>query len=223
MRKIIKVLSIISVVCLIFAGCAKKDIGVIGGDDSRSPEATEKAKKEKGKDLSELTERTIGAVITLSDGREISLELYPDLAPKTVKNFVKNAESGFYGGTIFHRVIEGFMIQGGGYDTDYNPKSVSKAIKGEFAENGVDNDLSHLRGVISMARNEDYDSATTQFFIVHENSVYLDGEYAAFGRVTGGMEIVDEIATAEQLNNPPSGFNNVPAKQYIIDSVTITD
>ena len=116
------------------------------------------------------------------------LELYPDLAPDTVENFVELAEDGFYDGTIFHRVIEDFMIQGGGYDENLKEQK-TESIKGEFAKNGFENTLSHTRGVISMARAQDYDSATSQFFIVQKDATYLDGQYAAFGRVTEGMDL----------------------------------
>lgn len=129
------------------------------------------------------------------------LELYPDLAPDTVENFVELAEDGFYDGTIFHRVIEDFMIQGGGYDENLKEQK-TESIKGEFAKNGFENTLSHTRGVISMARAQDYDSATSQFFIVQKDATYLDGQYAAFGRVTEGMDIVDEIASVKQVRLP---------------------
>ena len=133
------------------------------------------------------------AVITMEDGRRIVLELYPDIAPQSVRNFIYLANCGFYDGVIFHRVISGFMIQGGDPDgTGMGGPGYS--IKGEFAENGVKNDISHVRGVLSMARANDPDSGGSQFFIVHKSSTFLDGKYAAFGRVVSGMEVVDEIA-----------------------------
>ena len=132
-------------------------------------------------------------VITMEDGREMKGELYPEIAPQSVGNFVALANSGFYDGLIFHRVIPGFMIQGG------DPKGTGMGgpgwtIKGEFKSNGVNNPLSHTRGALSMARASDPDSAGSQFFIVHEDSLFLDGEYAVFGRVVDGMDVVDEIA-----------------------------
>lgn len=131
--------------------------------------------------------------ITLKDGGKIDVELYPELAPITVENFLKLAESDYYNGLIFHRVISGFMIQGGGMDGDGNmPKT--EPIKGEFIANGVFNVIPHERGVISMARTSQNNSATGQFFIMHDDAPYLDGSYAAFGKVVSGIEYVDKIA-----------------------------
>jgi peptidyl-prolyl cis-trans isomerase len=132
----------------------------------------------------------------MNDGSVIKLELYPEIAENTVKNFISLINSGFYNGLIFHRVIDGFMIQGG------CPKGIGTGgpgytIKGEFAHNGVKNDLKHERGVISMARAMDPDSAGSQFFIMHETSPHLDGSYAAFGKVTEGMDVVDKIAAVQ--------------------------
>ncbi len=137
--------------------------------------------------------KTINATITMENGSEIELELYPDIAPITVENFVSLAEEGFYDGLIFHRVIAGFMIQGG------DPLGIGiggsgKNIQGEFAANGFNNTLSHTRGVISMARSQNFNSASSQFFIMHADGTFLDGQYAAFGKVTKGNELVDEIA-----------------------------
>jgi peptidyl-prolyl cis-trans isomerase B (cyclophilin B) len=130
--------------------------------------------------------------IDVQDYGTISLELDADTAPISVENFCSLAEDGFYNGLTFHRVISGFMIQGG--DPKGNGSGGSdKTITGEFSENGVANDISHVRGTISMARSGDYDSASSQFFIVQQDSTYLDGQYAAFGHVTSGMEIVDAI------------------------------
>ncbi len=135
----------------------------------------------------------VKAEILMEDGGIITLELYPDVAPITVENFVKLANSNFYDGLIFHRVISGFMIQGG------DPNGVGTGgpgwqIKGEFALNGVENNISHQRGVISMARSMNYNSAGSQFFICHADSTFLDGQYAAFGKVVDGMDVVDKIA-----------------------------
>ena len=154
--------------------------------------------------------------ITMQDGEEIVLELYPDKAPNTVANFVELAESGFYDGLIFHRVINGFMIQGG------DPEGTGMggpgySIKGEFAQNGfTKNDLSHERGVISMARSQSYNSAGSQFFIVHQDAPHLDQNYAAFGRVISGMETVDAIASVE--TNPS---NDRPLTPQVIRSVRV--
>lgn len=160
------------------------------------------------------------AVITVKDMGDISLELDADTAPITVTNFVKLVNEGFYDGLTFHRVINGFMIQGG--DPDGNGTGGSdQTIKGEFSENGVKNDLKHERGVISMARSSLPDSASSQFFIMHKTASYLDGQYAAFGRVTDGMDIVDRIAE----NTPVEDSNGtVLAKnQPVITSVKMVE
>lgn len=135
----------------------------------------------------------VNVKITMTGGGEIELELYPDIAPETVANFKSLVEEGFYDGLTFHRIIKGFMIQGG--DPLGNGMGGSdKNIKGEFKMNGFDNPLKHTRGVISMARSQMPNSASSQFFIMHEDAPHLDGSYAAFGKVTKGIEIVDEIA-----------------------------
>ena len=142
-------------------------------------------------------------VIELENGKKIKLELYPEKAPITVENFLKLVGEGFYDGLIFHRVIKDFMIQGGD-PTGTGMGGAKEKIKGEFLLNGVPNDLRHERGVISMARAQNPDSASSQFFIVHKDSFFLDGQYAAFGRVTDGMDAVDEIAeTATDFSDRP--------------------
>ena len=149
--------------------------------------------------------KTVMVEIVMENGGVIDLELYPDAAPITVENFTTLADEGFYDGLIFHRVIRDFMIQGGDpTGTGYGDPN-QKTIKGEFQVNGVKNNISHVRGVISMARaGNDYNSASSQFFIVHKDSTYLDGQYAAFGRVTSGMDVVDEIASvATDYNDRP--------------------
>ena len=160
------------------------------------------------------------AVITVKDYGDIKLVLDGDTAPITVKNFVELAKSGFYDGLTFHRIIKGFMIQGG--DPKGNGTGGSdKTIRGEFSKNGVENNISHKRGVISMARSQDNNSASSQFFIVHEDSTFLDGSYAAFGRVTDGMDVVDAICADAQ----PTDDNGTipPEAQPVINSVTIQD
>jgi len=138
--------------------------------------------------------------IEMENGDVIKLELYKNVAPITVENFVKLANENFYDGLIFHRVISGFMIQGG------DPQGIGiggpgYSIKGEFAANGVKNDISHKRGIISMARSAAYDSAGSQFFICHADSEFLDGQYAAFGKVTDGIATVDKIAAVRTFAN----------------------
>jgi len=157
--------------------------------------------KKGGPDMEKYREKGLPiAVITMEDGSVIVLELYPDIAPESVKNFIALANSGFYDGLIYHRVIYDFMIQGG------DPEGTGGggpgySIKGEFAANGVQNDISHVRGVISMARAQPYDSAGSQFFIVHKASTFLDGNYAAFGRVLEGLDVVDAIASVSTDRN----------------------
>lgn len=137
--------------------------------------------------------------IVLEDGSEMKGELYPNVAPKSVENFVNLIEQDFFDGTIFHRCIEGFMIQGGGFEKSfYEGNFTSKeteSIVGEFTDNGFKNDLKHTRGVLSMARTNVPDSASSQFFIMHQDSPHLDGQYAAFGEITEGLDVVDRIAT----------------------------
>lgn len=157
------------------------------------------------------------ADIDLEDYGTITVSLDREAAPETVDNFIFLARSGFYNGLTIFRAVDGFLIQGGA-DPDGEAGSV-RAIHGEFARNGVDNPLSHTRGAISMVRDEDYDSASSQFFIVQEDSTYLDGSYAAFGYVVSGMDVVDQICRRAQPGDP-SGF--LPAEQQpVISSVTI--
>ena len=158
------------------------------------------------------------ADIAIKDYGTITVELYGELAPITVENFVNLAQNGFYDGLTFHRIIEGFMMQGG--DPDHNGTGGSDTeIKGEFASNGVDNPLSHTRGVISMARANDPNSASSQFFIMHQDYTGLDGSYAAFGRVISGIEIVDAVCTDAQ---PTDGNGSIAYEQQpVMESVTI--
>ena len=154
------------------------------------------------------------ASITMKDGGVIELELYPEIAPGSVKNFISLANSGFYDGLIFHRVIAGFMIQGGDPDGK-GTGGPGYCIKGEFSANGVKNDLSHLRGVISMARAQPFDSAGSQFFICHADSQFLDGQYAAFGKVTSGLDVVDRIAKTT------TDSRDKPYKDQIMETVRV--
>ena len=152
-------------------------------------------------------------VIELENGKEIKLELYPDKAPITTANFLKLVEAGFYDGLIFHRVIKGFMIQGGD-PTGTGMGGAKEKIKGEFLANGVANDIKHVRGVISMARSKHPDSASSQFFIMHEDSPHLDGQYAAFGKVIEGMETVDAIASVK------TDYHDKPLSEQKMKKVT---
>lgn len=163
---------------------------------------------------------TYRAEITVRDYGVIKLELDADTAPITVTNFVKLAKSGFYDGLTFHRIMSGFMIQGG--DPKGNGTGSTDPIKGEFSANGVENDISHVRGTVSMARRGDsFDSGSCQFFIVHEDSLFLDGKYAGFGHVTEGMDVVDAICADAK---PIDGNGMIdPAEQPIIESVRIIE
>ncbi|MBQ2669402.1 MAG: peptidylprolyl isomerase [Clostridia bacterium] len=152
--------------------------------------------------------------IEMENGGIIKAELYPDIAPITVENFASLIEQNFFDGLIFHRVIAGFMIQGGGYTADGAHKEAD-SIKGEFDKNGVPNSLKHTRGVLSMARTMFPNSASSQFFIMHEDAPHLDGQYAAFGKVTDGMDVVDEGA------DTPVDRNDKPIEDQIIKTIRL--
>lgn len=152
--------------------------------------------------------------ITMENGDTMKAELYPDIAPNTVNNFISLVKSGYYDGLIFHRVIKGFMIQGG-CPEGTGMGGPGYSIKGEFSSNGFDNNLKHTPGVLSMARSMMPDSAGSQFFIMHKTSPHLDGEYAAFGKVTEGLEIVDKIA------NVPTSYGDRPLEDQRIKSITV--
>lgn len=190
----------LALMAAVLVGCKKKN----SSSDAEIPEISGKHQIE----------------ITVKDYGTIKAELDADVAPITVDNFLKLAKEGFYDGLTFHRIIDGFMIQGG--DPKGNGTGGSdQTIKGEFSSNGVENDLSHVRGTISMARSQTNDSASSQFFIVHQDSTYLDGEYAAFGTVTEGMEIVDQICKdtkVEDSNGTVSKEN-----QPIIESIKVVE
>lgn len=161
------------------------------------------------------------AVIDIENYGKITLTLDADAAPKTVANFVKLAKSGFYDGLTFHRIMEGFMMQGG--DPEGTGMGGSdETIVGEFSANGYENSISHIRGTVSMARNGyDYNSASSQFFIVHKDSTFLDGQYAAFGRVTDGMDVVDKVCEDAK---PTDDNGTIPAsEQPVIKSITIVE
>jgi len=155
-------------------------------------------------------------VIEMENGKKIKLELYPEYAPITVANFEKLVKEGFYNGLTFHRIISGFMIQGGCPDGT-GMGGAKENIKGEFLANGVKNDLKHTRGVISMARSMMPDSASSQFFIMHEDAPHLDGSYAAFGKVVEGIEVVDEIAAVK------TDWQDRPTEKQVMKSVTIEE
>ena len=153
----------------------------------------------------------------LNNGKSMTVELYPEHAPISVDNFLDLVKNGFYDGLCFHRVIPGFMIQGGGFIAEnggLKDKKAPRTIKGEFASNGFENSLKHERGVISMARSKKPDSAGSQFFIMHAAAPHLDGDYAAFGRVIEGIEVVDKIA------NSPTDAGDRPITDVVIKNIT---
>ena len=153
-------------------------------------------------------------IIEMANGSKIKLELYPDIAPISCENFEKLVKQGFYDGLTFHRVIPGFMIQGG-CPNGTGTGGPGWHIKGEFSANGVKNDLKHTRGVLSMARAQDPNSAGSQFFIMHEDAPYLDGQYAAFGKVVEGIEVVDAIAETA------TDYRDKPLEAQVMKKVTI--
>lgn len=158
--------------------------------------------------------------IAVKDYGTMTAELYPAKAPKTVANFVKLAENGFFNDLIFHRVIRGFMIQGGGYNVEMEPKETD-SIQGEFKANGfMANDLKHTRGVLSMARTSDPDSASSQFFIMHEDAPHLDAQYAGFGKLTDGFDVLDAIATTK-TGNYGWYMQDVPKTPVVIEKIEV--
>ncbi len=154
------------------------------------------------------------ATITMQNGKKIVVELFPDVAPNTVNNFISLANSGFYNGLTFHRVIRGFMIQGG-CPKGNGTGGPGYSIKGEFSQNGFGNALNHERGVISMARAQNPNSAGSQFFIMHQDAPHLDGAYAAFGKVVEGLDVVDEIA------DEYTDYYDRPFEKQVMSSVTV--
>ena len=186
----------------------------------KQEETPKKSEQKKTEASEELLSGTHHAEIQVKDYGTITVELDADTAPITVTNFVNLAKDGFYDNLTFHRIMDGFMIQGGDPNGD-GTGGADQTIKGEFSSNGVENEISHTRGTISMARAQDPDSASSQFFIVQEDSDYLDGNYAAFGHVTSGMEIVDQICKdvpVEDDNGTVKAEN-----QPVIEKITITD
>ena len=207
MRKILKYGSFLLAVAVaagILAGCSKKAVEV----ESLPQYDTEVAEGEQI------------AVMTIRDYGTIKIRFFKEQAPKAVENFITHAKQGYYNELNFHRVIENFMIQGGDPNGD-GTGGAEDTIKGEFSSNGVKNDISHVRGTISMARSTDPDSASSQFFIVQSDSTHLDGDYAAFGHVTSGMDIVDQICKDAK----PTDGNGTIAKdqQPVIESIRMVD
>lgn len=208
MKRKIGIAAAIILALFVVTGCQKQE------------ETPKKSEQKKTEASEELLSGTHHAEIQVKDYGTITVELDADTAPITVTNFVNLAKDGFYDNLTFHRIMDGFMIQGGDPNGD-GTGGADQTIKGEFSSNGVENEISHTRGTISMARAQDPDSASSQFFIVQEDSDYLDGNYAAFGHVTSGMGIVDQICKdvpVEDDNGTVKAEN-----QPVIEKITITD
>lgn len=208
MKRKIGIAAAIILALFVVTGCQKQE------------ETPKKSEQKKTEASEELLSGTHHAEIQVKDYGTITVELDADTAPITVTNFVNLAKDGFYDNLTFHRIMDGFMIQGGDPNGD-GTGGADQTVKGEFSSNGVENEISHTRGTISMARAQDPDSASSQFFIVQEDSDYLDGNYAAFGHVTSGMEIVDQICKdvpVEDDNGTVKAEN-----QPVIEKITITD
>ena len=213
---LVKIFTMVLTMALLLSGCGQNSTMTSQGSDAAQENSTSLEEEEN----TELLSGKHHVNIVIQDKGTISVELDADAAPISVTNFVKLAEEGFYDGVTFHRIIEGFMMQGGD-PTGTGSGGSDENIKGEFADNGVENPLSHTRGAISMARSQSYNSASSQFFIVHEDSTYLDGQYAAFGYVTEGMDIVDEIC-----ENTEGGDGNgfIPEENRpIIETIEVVD
>ena len=208
MRKVLSI-CLAALLVLSLAGCGKTSVVGIT-TTSKTPAANEESQGV----------GTHHAEIDIQDYGTITVELDGDIAPITVQNFMDLANDGFYDGLTFHRIIAGFMMQGG--DPNGNGTGGSEnTIKGEFSANGVENSLSHTRGAISMARSQAYDSASSQFFICHADSTFLDGQYACFGYVTDGMDVVDAVCEAAQ---PTDDNGTIPADQQpVITEVRMID
>lgn len=236
MKRYFSIIAIMALVVCMFAGCGSKKSNTSSNANSGTS-SSESAKQEETA-VPESTESTdAGSDISSSDdikqlsGKHhvvikvkkygnIKVELDADTAPISVTNFTNLAKKGFYDGLTFHRIIDGFMIQGGDPSGDGTGGS-DETIKGEFSDNGVENNISHVRGTISMARSSENDSASSQFFIVQSDSTYLDGQYAGFGKVTSGMDIVDKICK----DTPVTDSNGTVEKenQPVIEKITVKD
>ncbi len=212
-RTSIAVIALIALL-LIAAGCGKRDNGTANGNANAG--ASQPANTKEADATSTLDTSGDNPIVTIEmdNGKTIKVELYPKIAPNTVNNFVSLVNKGFYDGTIFHRVIPGFMIQGGDPDGT-GMGGPGYGIEGEFAKNGFQNDLKHTRGVISMARSGNPNSAGSQFFIMVADAPHLDGSYAAFGKVVEGMDAVDEIVGV------PTGAQDRPKTPPVMKKVTV--
>ena len=211
MKKLISVIILAAMLLLCFASCDKEEEFLAPALKDIDLSATSSIE---GVTLSET--ETDYVLIEVENYGKILVRLFPNVAPETVKNFKKLVSNKFYDGLIFHRVIEDFMIQGGGFTPDMTEKDAA-SIKGEFTSNGFTNNLIHLRGVISMARTTVPDSASSQFFIVHKTSPHLDKQYAAFGYTVYGLDVVDDIASVG------TDSSDQPRKDIVITSIRFAD
>ncbi len=231
MRKtrLAKALTIVLTTAMLLAGCGQSDkTTTTGGTNAQTSQNSGNTQSGIGETAgetvtTEATELLSGkhhVNIIIKDKGTISVELDADVAPITVTNFINLAKDGFYDGVVFHRIIEDFMMQGGD-PTGTGGGGSGTTIKGEFAANGVENNLSHTRGAISMARSQKNDSASSQFFIVHEDSPHLDGQYACFGYVTEGMDIVDDICE----NTEGGDYNGIipEANRPVMETIEVVD
>lgn len=218
MKKTIKTFALVLVIAMLsmLTGC--------GGNTT--PPATSAPKQPSPtptpiatENLEDKMQNKVNITIQMQDGGVMKAELYPDIAPITVANFTKLINEHFFDGLIFHRIIKDFMIQGGGFDANNQEKDTA-SIKGEFTSNGFKNDLKHTRGVLSMARTQVPDSASSQFFIMHDAAPSLDNQYAAFGKLTDGLDVLDKIATTKTttLSNV---FADYPGTPQVIKTITI--
>ena len=205
MKKLLSIITLLALMLSLLSSCEKAP-AVAFEDIDLSKVAADS--------IRETDKETDYVTITVKDHGKITLRLFPEVAPITVKNFKKLVSEGFYDGLIFHRIIEGFMIQGGGSST-----KKAQSIKGEFSENGIENNLKHIRGTLSMARRgNDMNSASSQFFICQEVYDYGDGSYAAFGFVVNGMSVVDSIAAV-----PVDPYTDKPLTDVVIESVRFAE
>lgn len=214
MKKIIPIIVALLTLAFVFAACGNNNADKTDSGDGIPEKTTAAGVGENKEDINVSQDNLPIVTITMEDGSEIKIELYPDVAPNTVNNFISLVNKGYYNGTIFHRVIPGFMVQGGDPEgTGFGGPGY--AIKGEFSINGFKNNLVHERGVISMARSRVPDSAGSQFFIMVDAAPHLDGQYAAFGKVISGMDAVDKIVSVD------TDYNDKPYEDQIMKTVTV--
>lgn len=217
LKQIVSMACILTMMLFTFAGCGSSQVSESQNNTSSTENVNSSASNNESNEVQKVVAIQGTPIVTMKikDYGDVTLELYPEMAPNTVNNFITLANEGFYDGLIFHRVISGFMIQGG------DPQGTGMggpdySIAGEFSNNGFEqNTLSHAKGVISMARTNNPDSAGSQFFIMSEDGTYLDGNYAAFGKVTDGLDVVETIQNVE------TGLNDKPVEDVVIESIRV--